>query len=380
MTTLRTTVLFVCAVIGPTVPSFSQSAPPCERTVLTLQEAADLLRVPPEDLARLAERNEVPARRIESSWRFSCSALLEWLGQDRKAVAPLTTEDLSKVTAAGTAPGQAATPVPSQGQPVGEAPDERPAEDIFLRGQRVLLGRGDVVLDFGQFYSRRDEQLLATFGGGLGLSTLQQETFTTVLMGRVGIFNETELFGSTTFHSQDNHQFLGSTTLGNTVQNTFGGLGLGLRRTLLREKAGRPDIVATVSGNIPLDDGPYALGGGLVVVKSVDPVVLFASGNYIHAFSRGEPAGVQTEDAVDVSMGYGIALNDSLAISMSVAGAFTGPSVLDNVRFRQPSVFGARFALTSWLARGLYIEPSVGFGLSGPGRSFTFGVTLPYSF
>ena len=380
MTAFRAAVSFVCALIVLAVPSFGQNAGPCEHTVLTLQEAADLLRVPPADLARLAERNEVPARRIENSWRFSCAALLEWLGQDRKAVAPLTTEDLSKVTAAGTAAGQAPAPATPQDKPVGEAPDERPAEDIFLRGQRVLLGRGEVVLDFGQFYSRRDEQLLASIDGAVGLATLEQETFTTVLMGRVGIFNETELFGSTTFHSQDNHQFLGSTTLGNTVQNAFGGLSLGLRRTLLKEKAGRPDIVATVSGTIPLDDGPYALGGGIVLVKSVDPVVLFASGNYIHAFTRGDPVGVRTENAVDVSMGYGIALNDTIAISMSVAGAFTGTSVLDNVRFRQPSAFGARFALTSWLARGLYIEPSVGFGLSGPGRSFTFGVTLPYAF
>ena len=39
-----------------------------------------------------------------------------------------------------------------------------------------------------------------------------------------------------------------------------------------------------------------------------------------------------------------------------------------------------RFALTSWLAEGLYIEPSVSFGLSGPEDSFAFGVTIPYAF
>ena len=54
------------------------------------------------------------------------------------------------------------SPAPAQAQdkpqdkPIGEAPDERDAEDIFLRSQRVLLAPGQVVLDFGQFYSRSD--------------------------------------------------------------------------------------------------------------------------------------------------------------------------------------------------------------------------------
>ena len=45
-----------------------------------------------------------------------------------------------------------------------------------------------------------------------------------------------------------------------------------------------------------------------------------------------------------------------------------------------PETFSLRFALTAALAKRLYIEPSVTMGLSGPGQSFTFGVTLPYSF
>ncbi len=39
-----------------------------------------------------------------------------------------------------------------------------------------------------------------------------------------------------------------------------------------------------------------------------------------------------------------------------------------------------QFGLTSWLAKGLYIEPTVSFGLNGPGDSFALGVTVPYTF
>ncbi|MGH3550237.1 MAG: helix-turn-helix domain-containing protein [Pseudonocardiaceae bacterium] len=48
--------------------------------VLNLTEAADLLRVPENDLQSLAESGEIPGRRIGSEWRFSRQALLHWLG------------------------------------------------------------------------------------------------------------------------------------------------------------------------------------------------------------------------------------------------------------------------------------------------------------
>ncbi|PZS38302.1 MAG: hypothetical protein DLM62_14455 [Pseudonocardiales bacterium] len=47
--------------------------------VLNLAEAADLLRVPDNDLQSLAESGEIPGRQIGSEWRFSRQALLRWL-------------------------------------------------------------------------------------------------------------------------------------------------------------------------------------------------------------------------------------------------------------------------------------------------------------
>jgi hypothetical protein len=65
---------------------------------------------------------------------------------------------------------------------------------------------------------------------------------------------------------------------------------------------------------------------------------------------------------------------------MAVAGLFTGKATVDGVAAKQPSIFSARFGLTASLAEGLYVEPSISFGLSGPGDSFAFGVTMPYAF
>jgi excisionase family DNA binding protein len=53
--------------------------------VLTLDEAADLLIVPARELTKLADKGELPGRRIAGEWRFSRSALLAWLGGGEEA-------------------------------------------------------------------------------------------------------------------------------------------------------------------------------------------------------------------------------------------------------------------------------------------------------
>ncbi len=48
--------------------------------VLTLEEAAELLRVSPQALRARADAGDVPGRRLGDEWRFHRDALLAWLG------------------------------------------------------------------------------------------------------------------------------------------------------------------------------------------------------------------------------------------------------------------------------------------------------------
>ena len=337
----------ILIVVAGTASAGTQSA--CLTPVLTLAEAALLLRIDEAELQRLAEQGQVPGRLVGSSWRFDCAAIIGWLNQQA---------------------------------PVGEAPDEQNAEDILLRGQRVLLARGSVVIDLGQVYSRSDDNSLVAVDGAIALATSTRELFATLLVGWIGLFEETELFASTTFRVQRGEQILGGLDLASSRDEGIGDVQLGVRRTLLREGAGRPDVVLTVDSLVPTGDTPYGAGAGLVLVKSVDPVVLFANVSYRRLFNRDAVARAASyaEHAWGISMGYGLGLNDTLAISMAVSSAFAGDTMLDDTRSQGANVFGARFGLTSWLARGLYIEPSVSFALNGPGNSFAFAVTLPYAF
>jgi excisionase family DNA binding protein len=47
--------------------------------VLTLEEAAALLRVAPADVAAMVDTGDLPGRRVGSQWRFARSAVLAWL-------------------------------------------------------------------------------------------------------------------------------------------------------------------------------------------------------------------------------------------------------------------------------------------------------------
>ncbi len=52
---------------------------PIPEKVLTLAEAAKLLRVSASKVRALAEAHELPGRKIGDEWRFLKSVLLEWL-------------------------------------------------------------------------------------------------------------------------------------------------------------------------------------------------------------------------------------------------------------------------------------------------------------
>ena len=370
--------------------------------ILTLDEAARFMRLEVGELEALARRDAVPARRIGNRWRFNRTALLAWINGDWTLITTaMPPSALGKIRGTGTHPVSGEAPALSGDtapddtapddtapddtaatEPIGEAPEGRTADEVFLRGQKVLLAPGEVTIDLGLFYAESDSQQLALGSSGVGLATIEQETFTGFVLGRVGLFDETELFAGTSYSITDSNVVFGSEKLGGSSDSSFGDLRLGVRRTVLHEGVGRPDVILTVDGRIPVEDSSYALGGGVALVKSFDPVVLFGSANYLHSFSRDfdDVSRLRPEDRLDVTLGYAYALNDTLTLSTSVSGLFTFETEFDDATLRAQELFSMQFGLTSWLGEGLYIEPTVSFGLNGPGDSFALGVTVPYTF
>jgi len=63
----------------PGTPASPPEPEPPASEVLTLDEAANLLRVPVDDVRALVESGELPARRIGDTWRLTRTAVLAWL-------------------------------------------------------------------------------------------------------------------------------------------------------------------------------------------------------------------------------------------------------------------------------------------------------------
>jgi excisionase family DNA binding protein len=61
------------------VQNMAESTPPLDYPLLDTQEAAALLKINSATLQRLARAEEIPALKIGKLWRFSKSALDEWM-------------------------------------------------------------------------------------------------------------------------------------------------------------------------------------------------------------------------------------------------------------------------------------------------------------
>jgi excisionase family DNA binding protein len=56
--------------------------PASELEILTPAQLAGLLQVEEELVVELAEKGELPARKVGEEWRFSRTAILAWLGEE----------------------------------------------------------------------------------------------------------------------------------------------------------------------------------------------------------------------------------------------------------------------------------------------------------
>ncbi|MBA2492016.1 MAG: hypothetical protein H0V34_10040 [Gammaproteobacteria bacterium] len=269
---------------------------------------------------------------------------------------------------------------------IGEKPELRTSEEVFLRDQLLLEPR-TLTLELGLSYSRNDQRdfVLAVPPPGAPLPSLEQEidSFTTTLTARYGLPSGYQLFSSLPISYQQSATFFaGSQQIDSGSRTDLRALNLGVRRTVIREAAGRPEVILSADGAIPTGDSSWGAGGSVALVKTVDPVFLFGNLGYRHTFSRDfdDLLLLEPEDAFTTSFGYGLRLNDTLSISTAFTGRFTGDTEFDRVTLRSREQYSLRFGLTSILTKSLSIEPSVSFNLAGTSPNVTVGINLPYTF
>ena len=367
--------------------------------VLTEDEAALLLRVERSALVDLALSGQVPGRMVGNGWRFSRAALLGWLAGYRQGLVASERRLASRAPLSSPLDAQAATAIVGRGlggaaqatqqvesdrsdTPIGTAPKGRTASEVFLRDQRILLAPNELTIDFGLFYARNDDLVLGNAGNGTTLGLVETDSFGGVLVGRYSIGRDTELFANSSYLRRRIAIIANGQPFSSDTRGDFGDIGVGIRRTIVHEGPGRPDIIVTVEGSIPTGASSYGLGGGVTLVKSFDPAVLFGSLNYRHTFSRefADITRLQPRDRIEAEIGYAFALNDTLILNSALSGIFNSEASFANANFRQNEIFNLRMGLTARLSRKLFVQPSVSYRLNGPGNSVVFGLNFPYTF
>ncbi|MBI4707119.1 MAG: helix-turn-helix domain-containing protein [Candidatus Omnitrophica bacterium] len=350
-----------------------------DNEVLTLNEAAFLLRISADDLDGIARRNLIPGRFIGQEWRFSKAALLRWLGGEEKvSEAPLSKSNLSQIVGRGedSSDTQNATPIPdNKTETIGNKPDLGTAEDIFLRNERILLKAKELSIEFGLLYSYSDQQDITS-------TSFERETYTSTVGLRYGLADNLQLFTSTPYMFQTD-TITSPDEREREKRSDWGDVSLGLRSSVLREGLNIPEIILSIEGQIPTGQSSYALGAGASLVKSLDPAVLFANFNYNYTFSKDydDITLLAPKNTFSVSLGYAYALNDTVTLSALTSGVFTGRTNFDNdVVLQSRKQFSLQFGITSLIWKTLYIEPTVSFGLNRAASDVTFGVDMVYTF
>ena len=373
--------------------------------VLTADEAALLLRLDESALLNFAQTGQVPGRRVGNQWRFSRAALLGWLAGYQQGMAsaesklanpasypdflavlkPLDTHAAASIAGRGlNGAGQAsqlADPAASDA-PIGAAPKGRTASEVFLRDQRILLAPNELTVDFGLFYARNDDLILGVTGSDPTLGLVESESVGGVLIGRYAVGRDTEVFASTSYQKQRVAVIANGQSFTSSSRDDFGDIGLGVRHTVIHEGPGRPDVIVMLEGSIPTGASSYSLGGGVTLVKSFDPSVLFGSIEYRHTFSRNfeDITRLQPRNRIEAQIGYAFALNDTVILNTALSGIFNLETTFDNAVFRQNETFNLRTGLTARISRNLFIQPSVSYRLNGPGSGLIFGLNFPYTF
>ena len=72
----------MCRYVRIYEPGVTEDENEAVREVLTVEQAAELLQLPPDRIRALARDGKIPAGKVGSHWRFSRRALLRLVGDE----------------------------------------------------------------------------------------------------------------------------------------------------------------------------------------------------------------------------------------------------------------------------------------------------------
>lgn len=69
-----------------------------------------------------------------------------------------------------------------------------------------------------------------------------------------------------------------------------------------------------------------------------------------------------------------------MILNSALTGSFNFGTAFANAEFRQNESYNLIMGLTARVARNLFVQPSVGYRLNGPGSGLVFSLNFPFTF
>ncbi len=272
-----------------------------------------------------------------------------------------------------------AFPQSLEGNREEEAAEFQDSRDLFLRQEKIIFAQGDLLLEFSSLYSTNTSTLFNL--------ELKSRVWDNAFAVQYGLWDGVQLglrFPVLVNAVQEANDVVRGTSVRDEDRGV-GDIGGDIRYQLMGEGMGKPDLIldvnakSTTGGQTLRGSGHWNIGGGLTMVKTIDPVVVFARLGYTGVLPHN---GFNPGDIVEYRAGIGFSLNDRVSLNTQLSGAFIGRSRDRGTEIPRSSQESASvlLATTILLDRHLSIEPVMGVGLTDDANDFMFGMRIPYRF
>ena len=328
----------------------------------------------------------------------------------------------------------------SDAEPVQKAPDPTEAvQDIVQQQQGTQRSRfgAELSLGYSHFGDARINldgflALDAIFLGTISIDEVDADIFTSDLTLRYGLSDKFFIDASIPFlYRTSNFRSGGAGGAANVPVEArvsdqgLGDVSIGASYQILAETARRPNLVVSARVKSPTGQQPFgidfvevegsegnlqvprslATGSGVwgaslgvSALKTMDPMVVFGSGNDFRKLRRDfadidenpgdQPGRVSIGNALQFGAGLAYALNETSSISMSYSQRLVERSRLKldtNENFQrvvgsQANIGLVNLGATFSLGRSLSLITTVGIGLTDDSPDMVVGVRLPYRF
>ncbi|MGR9108198.1 MAG: transporter [Gammaproteobacteria bacterium] len=314
---------------------------------------------------------------------------------------------LASLQGTGTEDQPASTNSNNTTEKVGAEQAEQQEEDeqvqqIFLRASGVLLQPGDTQFEISMNYAREEQS--DTLLQNTIFTDSRVRTFLLPVIGRLGLLPGLESFLTIPIQYQERELSVGIDTLG-AVRNTgsslfsLGDVQAGLKYAFNRENS-LPEIIGTFDFRAPTGrvrnpilpsasvtgSGQWAVAGGMNLIKSFDPLVLFGGLRYeynIFDVHQGIKFGPWSN--LNYNMGVGFAVNSRVTLVGQFQGTYQsarsfsamdiGGTDVDRVVVRDRELAILRGSFTYKLTNKQFIEPSLTFGLNQISPDYILGLS-----